>query len=1322
MSRAKSAWATVDAPLVYYFSTCGLDGSREFTPVNPRSGTHKPDDQLTPLQCHYEAGSLCHFPETRDSLPYDGCAISRLAMPIGVKFYTKASLPAHPSSHCFLMTQEDGRQLYGTAIKFYHIVKDPALLQAVKSMQDIWGFTNEVNTSSVESGAWWQVDEDLYISKSIVLLLNGSYPHFGMDFLTQMLVASQQTNGTRLVESHIHHLLDLKQVQPGYAVTLQGPIAPMHCIRSHESGIPLLNFHLQRVMSIFSLADLLSIVALLLLENQLLLVSEDLSSLTEVSECLGALINPFEWQHVLAPILPGQQMDLLDAPVPFIMGLLMSADVATRSDLDLPDDVTLINIDTGTIDVPKQKAVSLPENRALHMWLSKAMQDCPLSAPGSPGGSRRPRWKEPRAYMTSGLISPVCDNTELFDNRMTVQFYATAMPTPQVTCEILHEFGVISVNQGISTKEQRILEERCGSESSNNSDPGDSSDGVVVAISVNAVGLQDQGLRPDIKVHMIEAQYEHENELKFNVQVQACFFKYFQTILRDYQIYMVDCEQAELSNDVTFDTVAFLSDQAASDHSFFSQFANTQTFSVFTEMKALEKFAPLPPYRAYFDECLNANQRSRTRNNTGSVSLSLRKVVSQLISSNNQRPSVESSPMQRLSLGNSRGVTSTVSEPTHSQESSPTPVQRDHLMLKRDSVLAFMQTSKSVLNASSGAGHGQSRAKSSTGPMSHEVVTRRILQETKSKVRRLVLAKMGREGFMLSIGFNDCQSVMSQEEQTGIISLCDMLERVWTHGVKQKKHGQRSALWISLCHYMKKHGHSPADPGLSLIRAKIPAKHLMSDTSGASSSGMRHFSYNSRKSVTGTPKSGATVMRSSSMISSKRIQQKLLEQEASPGELAVRAFCVGRRRSFHVQLIDDIRRVMRMPEIKSDNGCARAFIRLALEKKMLASYLEKLVDDMVYLVETYRDYAFLRQEDMAEQLIGHLLILTTVNLSSFSNCYHSATMVYTVVVIPKQGLSPALQMRLFGSNGEVNMFEIPASTSYFQVQNTNIGCVEAALVSSVDKLPVVTRIVDMFVLCDRTEVCFRFDVRRWAAVEDSSSSMVFCAHEVSGDVLSNAIHCDRSPSESMIGSSSRTSVAGSPQEDDEVKGNGLSMHVSAVENIAESINLLAKYVDGMQTETQHSLVQLIWGQQGLCSRLVEALSYGLKAKRMLRADRCLWDYFDLVRACTLSAKGQNQQAWHNFCATFKLIDECETFGKHVKSQILICEGLRLNALQAWLEIFHKSPVMCKMYVNNAPLRSMEVCQDLMRLMQWCSGITLVIPLPVETLIEDSIRP
>ena len=49
----------------------------------------------------------------------------------------------------------------------------------------------------------------------------------------------------------------------------------------------------------------------------------------------------------------------------------------------------------------------------------------------------------------------------------------------------------------------------------------------------------------------------------------------------------------------------------------------------------------------------------------------------------------------------------------------------------------------------------------------------------------------------------------------------------------------------------------------------------------------------------------------------------------------------------------------------------------------------------------------------------------------------------------------------------------------------------------------------------------------------------------------------------------------------------LCIDVSAVENIAESINLLAKYVDGMQTETQHSLVQLIWGQQGLCSRLVE---------------------------------------------------------------------------------------------------------------------------------------
>jgi len=38
----------------------------------------------------------------------------------------------------------------------------------------------------------------------------------------------------------------------------------------------------------------------------------------------------------------------------------------------------------------------------------------------------------------------------------------------------------------------------------------------------------------------------------------------------------------------------------------------------------------------------------------------------------------------------------------------------------------------------------------------------------------------------------------------------------------------------------------------------------------------------------------------------------------------------------------DLRNVMRMTDIKTDNGFARAFIRLALERKLLHKHLKSL--------------------------------------------------------------------------------------------------------------------------------------------------------------------------------------------------------------------------------------------------------------------------------------------------------------------------------------------------------------------------------------------
>lgn len=48
----------------------------------------------------------------------------------------------------------------------------------------------------------------------------------------------------------------------------------------------------------------------------------DYNKLMLVAECIVSLLLPFTWAHVYVPILPAPLYHFLDAPVPFVMGIV----------------------------------------------------------------------------------------------------------------------------------------------------------------------------------------------------------------------------------------------------------------------------------------------------------------------------------------------------------------------------------------------------------------------------------------------------------------------------------------------------------------------------------------------------------------------------------------------------------------------------------------------------------------------------------------------------------------------------------------------------------------------------------------------------------------------------------------------------------------------------------------------------------------------------------------------------------------------------------------------------------------------------------------
>lgn len=76
-----------------------------------------------------------------------------------------------------------------------------------------------------------------------------------------------------------------------------------------------------------------------------------------------------------------------------------------------------------------------------------------------------------------------------------------------------------------------------------------------------------------------------------------------------------------------------------------------------------------------------------------------------------------------------------------------------------------------------------------------------------------------------------------------------------------------------------------------------------------------------------------------------------------------------------------------MSDVKTGIGMARAWVRLALEKKQLSKHLRTLLSDQSLLRSQYKRLAFLRCEEEREQFLYHLLSLNAVDYFCYTNTY-----------------------------------------------------------------------------------------------------------------------------------------------------------------------------------------------------------------------------------------------------------------------------------------------------------------------------------------------
>ncbi|XP_049851402.1 DENN domain-containing protein 2C-like isoform X2 [Schistocerca gregaria] len=172
------------------------------------------------------------------------------------------------------------------------------------------------------------------------------------------IVELKFSEGDRNVYNFLHSVLAQPFPDPGNTIVIKTFSVPereedegqeiksqtFRITRSCEDYEYLEYVSYEDLVRVMGIDYLMLIFKAILLERHVILVSGDLEKL---SGCLAAMFNlayPFTWKYVYIPILPHSMLEILNAPIPYLIGILSSS----LPELDyslLEEDVLLIDLD-----------------------------------------------------------------------------------------------------------------------------------------------------------------------------------------------------------------------------------------------------------------------------------------------------------------------------------------------------------------------------------------------------------------------------------------------------------------------------------------------------------------------------------------------------------------------------------------------------------------------------------------------------------------------------------------------------------------------------------------------------------------------------------------------------------------------------------------------------------------------------------------------------------------------------------------------------------------------------------------------------------------
>ncbi|GKY91231.1 hypothetical protein MPSEU_000095700 [Mayamaea pseudoterrestris] len=226
-----------------------------------------------------------------------------------------------PRVHHFALTTERGRKIYGTCLTMmeeYSITPSNPFARMTQEDED-------VSTTGVEI-SFLQKQETLYLPKVLCILSTGPYLTAFREYLGQLYRLATATNMMMCpIERYVVNLCKEIPAPPPGAYEVQVSILDSTIrIWAPPAKLPIAYVALpfQILFECLDLDNIIKLWSAMVLERKILLLSSQHSILGVCAEILCSMLFPFRWSHLYIPLLPRMLCPMLDAPMPYLCGVV----------------------------------------------------------------------------------------------------------------------------------------------------------------------------------------------------------------------------------------------------------------------------------------------------------------------------------------------------------------------------------------------------------------------------------------------------------------------------------------------------------------------------------------------------------------------------------------------------------------------------------------------------------------------------------------------------------------------------------------------------------------------------------------------------------------------------------------------------------------------------------------------------------------------------------------------------------------------------------------------------------------------------------------